>query len=377
MEFLLTFFIYPLQEPLTLSSQLGFNLDNPRTDDEIETVKEYLLRAYESGYDYKFPIYSEEAIVTLESILHAFRDGVSEEDSYLKDKFYQYERESIFDFLASIWIIARFEDEGIGEELREEHKKLREEGKFGFFILDDDLPHIKNLANYCSLLSLLIHTEQDSYSGRSFLTESRTIDVDRPVERIWQEYFMFGVASHSYPGSHDELRWIFFPYVKEKIISVSELLERAFESGLREKLLYVGSILKIISHEVSDIRTRVVMMTSILELLLTHNPDFNRFNVEDSISKQFQLKVSILVYLNDKTVDINAIKSRLKTIYQQRSNIAHGNFSAVNKYVNGLSKKEGKEEYFDDLVVDLYKYLRAVLEEYLKDFRFVEFLKEN
>ena len=118
-------------------------------------------------------------------------------------------------------------------------------------------------------------------------------------------------------------------------------------------------------------------MTSILELLLTHNPDFNRFNVEDSISKQFQLKVSILVYLNDKTVDINAIKSRLKTIYQQRSNIAHGNFSAVNKYINGLSKKEGKEEYFDDLVVDLYKYVRSVLEEYLKDFRFVEFLKEN
>ena len=380
MEFLLTSFIYPLQEPLTLSRQLGFSLDNPRTDDEIEAVKEYLLRAYESGYDYKFPIHSEEDIVTLESIINAFRDAISEEDSYMKNKFYQYERENIFDFLASIWIIARFEDEGIGEELREEHQKLREEGQFGFFILDDDHPLIKNaenLANYCSLLSLLIHTQQDSYFGRSFLIESSTIDSDRPVERIWQEYFMFGVASHSYPESHDELRWIFFPYVKEKIVSVSALLERTFESGLREKLLYVGSILKIISHEVSDIRTRVVMMTSILELLLTHNPDFNRFNVEDSISKQFQLKVSILVYLNDKTVDINAIKSRLKTIYQQRSNIAHGNFSAVNKYINGLSKKEGKEEYFDDLVVDLYKYVRSVLEEYLKDFRFVEFLKEN
>ncbi len=165
---------------------------------------------------------------------------------------------------------------------------MREEGKSVFFLLDDDHPLLKNaenLANYCSLLSLLIHTEQDSYFGRSFLIDSRTVDFDRPVERIWQEYLMFGVASHSYPESHDELRWIFFPYVREKIISVSELLERAFESGLREKLLYVGSILKIISHEISDIRTRVVMITSILELLLTHNPDFNRFNVEDSINK--------------------------------------------------------------------------------------------
>lgn len=380
MEFLLTSFIYPLQEPLTLSRQLGFSLDNPRTDDEIKTVKEYLLRAYDSRYDYKFPIYSEEDIVTLESILSTFRDATSEEDPYLKDKFSQYERENIFDFLASIWIVARFEDEGIGEELREEHEKIREEGKYGFFLLDDDHPLIKNaenLANYCSLLSLLIHTEEDSYFGRSLLVDSRAIDSDRPVERVWQEYLMFGVASRSYPESHDELRWIFFPYVRNKIITVSELLERALESGLSEKLLYVGSILKIISHEVSDIRTRVVMMTSILELLLTHNPDFNRFNIEDSISKQFQLKVSILVYLNNKTIDINTVKSRLKTIYQQRSNIAHGNFSAVNKYINSLSKKEGKEEYFDDLVVDLYGYARAVLEEYLKDSRFVEFLREN
>ncbi|MDZ7957359.1 MAG: HEPN domain-containing protein [Aulosira sp. DedQUE10] len=141
--------------------------------------------------------------------------------------------------------------------------------------------------------------------------------------------------------------------------------------------MYVGSILKIVSHEVNDIRTRIVMLTSIIELLLTHNPDFNRFNVEDSINKQFQLKASILIYLNDKRVDINAVKSRLKIIYQQRSNIAHGNFSAVNKYINSLSKKEGKEEYFDDIVVDLYKYVRAILEKYLKDLKLIDFLKEN
>ena len=380
MEFLLTFFIYPLQEPLTLSKQLGFTLDNPRTDDEIEMVKEYLLRAYESGYDYTLPIHSKEDIVTVESILIIFRNALSEKDHYVKDKFAQYELESIFDFLASIWIIARFEDEGIGEALRKEHQEMREEGKSVIFLLDDDHPLVKNaenLANYCSLLSLLIHTEQNSYFGRSFLVESREISSDQPAKKVWREYLMFGIASQSYPESQDELRWIFFPDVKEKIVSVAELLERAFESGLKEKLLYVGSILKIITHEVGDIRTKIVMITSILELLLTHNPDFNRFNVEDSISKQFQLKASILVYLNDKTVDIDLVKKRLKTIYHQRSNIAHGNFSAVNKYINSLSKKEGKEEYFDDRVEDLYKYVRAVLEEYLKDSKFVEFLKEN
>lgn len=58
-------------------------------------------------------------------------------------------------------------------------------------------------------------------------------------------------------------------------------------------------------------------------------------------------------------------------------NIAHGNFGAVNKFVRNLSKKEGEEEYFDDLISDLYLYIRAILEEYLRDREFVEFLKDN
>jgi hypothetical protein len=139
----------------------------------------------------------------------------------------------------------------------------------------------------------------------------------------------------------------------------------------------VGGLLKIVAHDTRDKKTRLMLLTSIIELLLTHNPDFSRFNVEDSISKQFQLKASILIYLNNRTRDINAVKNRLRTIYQQRSNIAHGNFQAVEKYIQSLSKKEGEEEHFDDLIVDIYGYVRAILEEYLKDQALVEFLKDN
>ena len=81
--------------------------------------------------------------------------------------------------------------------------------------------------------------------------------------------------------------------------------------------------------------------------------------------------------LNDRHRDINAIKKRLGIIYSQRSNIAHGNFQAVEKYKHSLSKKEGAEEYFDDLVIDLYVYIRAIIEEYLKDKMLVEFLKSG
>ncbi|NOR71586.1 MAG: hypothetical protein GQ532_18180 [Methylomarinum sp.] len=99
--------------------------------------------------------------------------------------------------------------------------------------------------------------------------------------------------------------------------------------------------------------------------------------MEDSISKQFQLKASVLIYGNDKQNDINRIQKRLKTIYEQRSNIAHGNFSQVNKYINSLCKKEGEEECFYDLINELYVYVKVIIEEYIKDPNYIKFLKDN
>lgn len=317
MEFLLTRYIYPIPNRITLSKRLGFCLDNPRTEFEISVVKDYLMRAYESGYDYKFPPYSDEPILSLEYILLKFRDKFSGEDQYIAKLFQSYERENIFEFIAGIWIIVRFDDGGLGEELRKEHKKIREEGQFGFFMLEDDNPILVNerkLADYCHLMSLLIHSQKDEYNGWPFLIESERLNNDRPTERIWHDFLIFGIATQSFPGE-DELNWLYFPYVREKIKEVSESLESAFEQGVEEKLLYVGSILKIAAQNLGDVKTRIVVLTSIIELLLTHNPDFNRFNVEDSINKQFQLKASILICLNDKNRDINNIKRRLRIIY--------------------------------------------------------------
>ena len=140
MEFLLTSYIYPLKEPLVLSRRFGFSLDNPRTELETEVVKGYLLGAYESGYDYKFPVHSDEPIVTIEGILEDFRNTLSSNDPVVAETFTRYNREHIFDFLASIWVVARFEDEGLGEELRQEHRRMRAEGSLGFFMLGDDNP---------------------------------------------------------------------------------------------------------------------------------------------------------------------------------------------------------------------------------------------
>jgi hypothetical protein len=202
-------------------------------------------------------------------------------------------------------------------------------------------------------------------------------------ERNWhlcREFAMFYFALDQYGDAtfEDEMRWKLLHRAEQPLGEIVEQLDSALEEESRkEKLMYVASLLKTVGEDVSDEKVKLVMLVSIVELLLTHSPDYNRFNVEDSISKQFRLKAGLLIYLNDKSRDLNRIKERLKTMYALRSSIAHGNFTAVSRYVESLSRREGEEEYFSDLITDLYVYIRAILNEYLKDPALVEFLKAN
>ena len=377
MEFLLTQYIYPLEEPIQLSENLGFFLDNPRSELEISVIEDYILRAHESGYDYKFPPYSDEPIVTIENILIGFRDVFSDEDEYVAKVYEDFDRENPFNFLAKICVVVRFDDKGLGNELREEHRKMQENGEHGFFMLDEDHPlesDPKILADYCALLSLLVHSENEEYFGRQIVLDTNPLAPWFPVKRFWQEFLMFGMISQSHPKDDDSLSWTFFPYSREKIIQTTSILEPLLNTDSKDTLLYVGNLLKVASEHNLDLRTRILVLTSIIELLLTHNPNFNRFNVEDSISKQFQLKTSLLVYQNNKKQDIESIKQRLKIIYTQRSNIAHGNFKEFQKYT---AKLEKNDEYVDTLVSDLYSYIRAIIEEYIQDPALIKFLKDS
>jgi len=113
-----------------------------------------------------------------------------------------------------------------------------------------------------------------------------------------------------------------------------------------------------------------VRLVSIVELLLTHQPDFARFNVEDSITKQFVLKTAILAQQQNPNIDLEHIKAKLKTVYAQRSNIVHGNFHQINRLLK-------KGESFETLVSDSYDFARIVLDAHLRHPQFVKFLKEN
>jgi hypothetical protein len=103
---------------------------------------------------------------------------------------------------------------------------------------------------------------------------------------------------------------------------------------------------------------------SILELLVTHAPDMLK-NVEDSIRKQFILKLTILLHQHEPQMDLDGQKKKLSNIYDIRSKIAHGGeLSAGNKVLV-------------ELVKDLFYYVNLVFNVYVKDPAFIEFLKAN
>jgi hypothetical protein len=79
------------------------------------------------------------------------------------------------------------------------------------------------------------------------------------------------------------------------------------------------------------------------------------------------------MYLNNKKINLKELNKKLKLIYNLRSNIAHGNFKEINKYIKSLKK----DEYFSEINHEVINILRIVLKIYFTDKGFIEYLKEN
>jgi DNA-binding helix-hairpin-helix protein with protein kinase domain len=164
MNFLPTEYIYPLHEPISLSIKLKLYLDNPRTDEEISLVEEYIREAYKNDSAFRF---SEESLY---EELQQSLVFLGQESKYVANFAMLHSQRDFYGLLARMWIVARYDDEGTHAELKTATIELREKGDVGFFLLEDDHPIISNsrkLTEFCHLISLLIHTQLDEYYGRS------------------------------------------------------------------------------------------------------------------------------------------------------------------------------------------------------------------
>jgi hypothetical protein len=396
MNIILTQYIYPIENPINLSEKLGLSFDNPRSEEEIEIVKRYIkysLGSPDKMYEYdramRLPISAPRHIVSIRQALNKFK-GVNKTDEYKSKFLNEASRKDVFGLLAKMWIVLRYNDEGEFQSLKEyKEEKDKEEGRGGFIMLGEDSPILtneKSANDFSYLLSLLINTDSD-YFGGSFLLHSGHYDLAQPkIDRWLNKAVVFWTFMCYQPNQEDESRWLVdFSFIKDAAIHTGKLLDEIFDEKSKDKLLYVGSMLRLCSEEIKDPKMKLVTLVSIIELMLTHAPDSNKFNVEDSISKQFKLKLSILLYQDNNKIDLLELKKRLTDIYNQRSNVAHGNFKEYDNLITKEVKNmKDKDEWSDlkaiareNFVSDCYDYVKVIIQSYLKDRHFIEYLKAN
>ena len=382
MDYRFSHFIYPIPEPICLSNHFGFYLDNPRTKEDIRRISNQLANSRPTSY-FQLIAQSKDDFSKAEEYLLGFRNHFSNIDPYVHKFFHGYTSEKILEYIARLWLIIRFDDAGLRKQSIAYAKKLRKEGKYGFIMPDDDHPAIKNeeiLKEYSALLSLLVYdNSEETYNGQNLLMQEYT---PRQDDDFWFIFLWFSTAAPRYTENKLNMShgwdWLFYPSIKDNLLSTARLLDNAFEQGLAEKLLYIGNILHLAGQETHDTKIKILLLTSILELLLTHNPDFNRFNVEDSIGKQFQLKVTTLIKMMNPDIDLSFTKENLKRIYSIRSTIAHGNFGELSKLIKSAKKKDDLDEQYplETIASKLYIYVKEIIKAYLIDKEFVEFLKQ-
>lgn len=323
MNLVFTRWLYPLRNPIVLCDNPRFILDNPRSAKEVKEVAALLKDNYIQQLRGFFPPTAEKKYISLDWMISKFRARFGRSDEYVREVLGGHRPKLVFHSLARIWIVARYDDEGAEKQIEESREQLRSDGKIGLILLEEDNPIVRNstkLQNYLSLFSLLIHTEEDEFFGNPILLGSEEYPTQGSPfdEHLWRNaliMFMVHSTSRHEKTKSDKLAWTCFPYARERLLHVRDSLNNAFACGDGEFLMYIGNILRVVEHDARDIRVRFILLVSLIELLLTHNPDTTRYNVEDSISRQFRLKTAIMVHLQNPKIDLGALDTRLKELY--------------------------------------------------------------
>ena len=338
---------------------------------------------------------SEDAIniVTIENTLKDFQQkfvGDEYAESFIKNECF----DDVFDTLAKMTILLKFNDEGSIDELKRDYVENSKKGIVGLTILNDNHPLLINGAkakDFSFLFSLLINSNSDYY-GRSFiLNESRIDHYLKPNKDFFNFFTMFMIFANNpnYYNSKETTEWFFFPSIKSKISNISTKLETVFENDeIFQKLMFIASVLKTTKIGITEDKYKLISLVSIIEMLITHNPDYNRFNIEDSINKQFCFKIGLILYFNNTSIDLTLTKKKIKLIYALRSDLAHGNFKNYEKklskfyefYKTQIDEIDSKEDlviYLNLIIEDLYKIVKIIIENYISDYQFVDFLKDG
>ncbi len=368
--FIMTTTLYPLAERLPLN---GCFFDNPRTPEEIRAVAK-MLRMANRIDDVGFPETSKQfgkEVISLEMALDCFFEENNLDKKYILKKngeVYQ----DIYYKMAKNWVVLRYMDPTDEE-----------------FLSEESYNHYKKVIAYINLLTFMSFSE-NAYKNHSFLIpESFDFFDIRTVDKTIRNIIVsFITVSYSLVREEDMKNFQFCPF--NRLYDKFQKLEIALESLKKPDLIsfIADNINAYISMDNEKIR--IISLVSILELLLTHNPDFNRFNVEDSIKKQFCNKLLILLCMKNKNINYSFLEKYLLKIYDLRSSIAHGDFSKIDVHLNKIHQilvdndedyRRDFDEYDTEIVLEevnsfLRNCVRLAVNEALDNPNMIEILKK-
>lgn len=382
MTFALTKYIYPIEKGIVLSDSQNYIIDNPRTEKEIEIILDILDISIEKEEDDKD---SSMAPIGMRYLLSFdyFKKELEkvDKDCYALKYYAENSKKSSIEILAETWVILRFPEDPEFLKIANNRDEL-----FSAVFNNKKSEYVQkfdNLANYCHVLSNLIKNV-DNYHGESFLLSDNAYDVFYKSEnrKIIKSINNLINRYNSIKRGRKNENWTFWSDAKESLIENSKRLESLIiqdkiqEKGKKirlsqkqtplQKILHVGGLQKTAYEHLQDPELMLLLLVSIIEYLVTRNPDTNKFNVEDSISKQFKLKCAVLIHNQDKEYNLVQLNKDLNTLYSQRSDIAHGNY---------------KEDFDIDKIVEyvilLNNFIKHILNEYIEDRDLLEYLKDN
>ena len=384
---LMTYSMFQLKTPLKILNDFYF--DNPRSEAEINEVARSLEKAnYLSGIipsvNSQISI-DEQFDISLENLNYEFDSKFREIDNDLDVK-EEITEENIYKVLAKKWVVLRFSDEKINrcqlnviEEIATNDNTLRKRQYLKYI-------NASRLMNILSFISLenSIDYEHSIILPNSFGLVNINYNEEQLKNLPISLFMMLRQGEEGYnPNDFKECR---FDLVYDKLKQCENLLIDKKDDKLVD---YVASSLEIY-QDMCDVKMRITSLVSIIELLIAHNPDSSRYNIEDSIRKQFANKILTILHLNNEVTNWRELQKLLILIYDLRSAITHGSFDNIDIICDKVFKWQQKNDVdsirydgtFNKNEVLLYvnsllkSYLRVILRHYLSDKVLFEILKQ-
>lgn len=359
MNFILTKFIYPLKEKLEIFD--GYYFDNPRTIEEVEYIAKFICKG--SPFPPNDQAIGEANFITVDYIIDRFKEKYKN-DPNVERLIDECEYEDTYYRTASMWIILRLKDQS---ENMDDYFKQAEKIRYKI----DAMTLLAFEEDCQGDFSALISGEFSSLYEEEIIDKTQSAIIEALIE-----------VKNKKPKEFGKSRYYGFMNYYQGVCRISNKIQI---SPNKEMLEYVMESLQTLRKNF-DLKMKFVSVVSIIELLLTHCPDSAKYNVEDSINKQFQNKVALVLYLHDKESDFDLITKECKLIYSLRSDVAHGNFSKfpkdLRKYFDFCKDSQYTivTEYdqintLSTLIQRTLRYMIIIFNMYLDDYKLLEILK--